>query len=177
MSSRKPLVPLPREERIKRLRGLGYELQETDQGEIIVPSGSTHLELEALSKPMEEQAPEVKPLIPAKAAMILAAIGSFLGLAASAVSGIATLPAWLPFALSLAGGICLFLAGKAIPALKLPGKALVPSKLVPLFSGAATAVAAFAATLSPGTVQGALLLLASALGGIAGLAADQALKK
>jgi hypothetical protein len=182
--SRKPLKPLDPALRIKLLHHLGYDLIIDNGLEIIVPLVRTPAETAAYIKAahedkkiMEPEVPAPQPLIPPKVAMILAAIGSFLGLAASAASGIASLPVWAPFALSILGAICLFLAGKAIPALKLPGGALLPPKMVPLFGALATALGTFAAQLQPGMLQGALLLLASIVAGLAGVAAPQALKK
>lgn len=149
------------------------DLQDWCLDSTLLPINTTDAERRAALIPGVDYM-ENTPAVSAKLAGIAAAIGAILGFAASAASGVDSLPAWLPFSLSLLSGIALFLAGKAIPPLKITeGKPIVPIALVPFLKAAAVAVGTFAGTLAPGHLQGGLLLLASALYGLAGLIAPQ----
>lgn len=118
---------------------------------------------------------ETEPVVSQKAAAILGPLGLLLGMVAGGASVFSFLPAWAPFVLSVAGAICLWLAGQAFPGLKVGG-ALLPEGIGRAFIAASGSIGAFAASLTPGKLQGGLLLLAAILGGLAGVSEKPALK-
>lgn len=165
--TRRPLVPLAEELRQKLLRDRGLDAD-------MLPLSLTPDERRAAVDP-GLPAPEVKPmepLIPPKVAAIAAVIGSILGVAATFASGVASLPVWLPFLLSALGAVALFLAGKAVPPLKVGGP-LVQGTAVPLLLTVSTGLVTFATQMQPGALQGGLLLVASLVAGLAGKVAPQ----
>lgn len=158
--TRKPLIPLPESERISKLRAMGLDGN-------MVPLNATDAEIKAAERPglgMEET-----PVVKGKAVGILFAVGTLLGIGAGITSALGV-PQWVPFALSAAGGLCLFLAGKPLPAFKVGGP-LVPPALAGGFLAFGAALATFAGSLNSGLLQGGVLFAAALFAGLAGKAA------
>ncbi len=127
----------------------------------------------ALKEVLEMEQPI--PFISGKAAAIAAAIGTFLTVCAGVASSIEILPPWAPFTLSALGAIALFLAGKAVPPLKVGGS-LVPAVAVPTLLALSAALVTFASQLPAGKAQAICVMVASLVGGLAGKMAPQEVK-
>lgn len=161
---RKPLMLLTEAERIRRLQEMGLD-------ENMLPLGLTPDEKKAAESP---GLPDVnmEPLVSPKAAVISGAIGVVLGVVATVAS--VFLPQWAVFGISVLSAIALYLAGKALPGLKVKG-ALVPATAVPALLSAAAAIGALAGAMAPGKLQSGLLLAASVCAGLAGKAEPPAM--
>lgn len=160
----KPLIQLSPQERHAKLQEMGLD-------DNMVPLTATDAERQAAQT--VEIHVETKPMLSDKNIAIFGTLGTLLGLAAAVCSGVAALPAWLPFLLSAFGAIAMHLAGRSLPALKIGDKPLAPEKFIPILKASAAALGTFASTFAPGIVQGALLLTAAIVYGLAGVVAPQ----
>lgn len=173
MSDRKPLPATPLNQELRELIQRRYGMRPTDaEG---MPLGLTDEEKKAAANPGLPAPPKekpVEPLISPKLAAAAAAIGTLLASAGLFFVGSALLPAWAPLTLWALGSFVLFLAGKAAPPFKALGP-LVPAAAVPFIGSVATVLGGFAANLSPGRLQSALLLVTSVLLYLTGKAGPQ----
>jgi hypothetical protein len=174
---RRPLFVLSPERRAELQARMGVDVDN-------LPLGLTEAEKLAASQPglpdpnWKEKHMETQPLpfLSAKAAAALTVVGLSLG----ALSGVAAaywaalLPHWVPFAIAVAGAICLWAAGKSIPGLPVKSP-LVSEGVAKAIIALAGSLGMYASSFPPGQVQAGLLLLSSVLGGLAGVTAQQAL--
>lgn len=159
--SRKPLVPLSREERRKRLEAMGLD-------ENMFPLSATRLEHAANQKIQEADQMTETPKFPAWLTTTAKILAPIAGAALLALPAIA-LPAWVTFAVFALATVAALIAGIGTPS-PFNGRPVLSGSAAALAGGVATALFPISEALPEGFAKNAVLAAAVLLAGAAGIA-------